>query len=66
MDFLGCGYTDMVVELGVVDVLICYTDGLSEAVDAAGRQLGGDGFIDLAHALPVTELTSTTSFNSPW
>ena len=53
MDFFGSMYADTVVELGVGDLLICYTDGLSEAVDATGRQLGSDGLIDLAHTLPV-------------
>ncbi len=53
MDFFGSSYADTVVELGVGDLLICYTDGLSEAVDATGHELGGDGLIDLARTLPV-------------
>ncbi|MGH9314148.1 MAG: PP2C family protein-serine/threonine phosphatase [Vicinamibacterales bacterium] len=53
MDFFGGAYTDIVVELGVGDLLMCYTDGLSEAVDVAGRQIDGDGLMELAHALPV-------------
>ena len=53
MDFFGSVYADVDVELGVGDLLICYTDGVSEAIDAAGSQLGSDGLIDLAHTLPV-------------
>src|SRR5712691_7548090 len=52
IDFFGSGYTDSVVELGAGDLLICYTDGLSEAADSTGRQVG-DELLDLAHALPV-------------
>lgn len=52
MDF-GTGYRDVVTELGVGDLLICYSDGLSEAGEGSGRQIGNDGLMDLAHALPV-------------
>lgn len=52
LDFFGSIYTDTVVELGVGDLLICYTDGLSEASDPAGRQLG-DGLLALVEELPV-------------
>jgi sigma-B regulation protein RsbU (phosphoserine phosphatase) len=53
MDFFENAYTDIVVELGAGDLLICYTDGLSEAVDVTGRQMDGDGLMDLAHGVPV-------------
>ena len=53
MDFFGSRYADTEIELGVGDILICYTDGLSEVVDAMGHQLGGDGLIDLARTLSV-------------
>lgn len=52
MDFLGSGYTDTVVDLAANDLLICYTDGLSEATDSAGRQIG-DELLDLCYSLPV-------------
>jgi sigma-B regulation protein RsbU (phosphoserine phosphatase) len=52
MDFFGIGYSDNVVEFGVGDVLVCYTDGLSEAADSTGRQIG-DELLNLVRALPV-------------
>jgi sigma-B regulation protein RsbU (phosphoserine phosphatase) len=52
MDFLGGDYVDTVVELGAGDLLVCYTDGLSEAADSTGRQIGEE-LPDLASALPV-------------
>ena len=52
MNFFGSAYIDSVVQLGLGDLLICYTDGLSEASDATGRQVG-DELLDVARALPV-------------
>jgi len=52
MDFFGSHYTDTVIELGVGDLLICYTDGLSEPADSTGREIGEE-LLDLARALPV-------------
>jgi serine phosphatase RsbU (regulator of sigma subunit) len=52
IDFFGSSYADSVVDLGLGDLLICYTDGLSETADAAGRQVG-DELLDLACGLPV-------------
>lgn len=52
MDFFGSTYTDSVVELGFGDLLICYTDGLSEACDPTGRQIGDD-LLALVDDLPV-------------
>ena len=52
MSFFGSHYADTVIELGVGDLLICYTDGLSEAADSTGRQIGEE-FLDVARSLPV-------------
>jgi serine phosphatase RsbU (regulator of sigma subunit) len=52
MNFFGSSYADRVVQLGAGDLLICYTDGLSDAADSTGRQVG-DGLLDLACGLPV-------------
>jgi hypothetical protein len=52
IDFFRSRYTDSVVDLGAADLLICYTDGLSETTDATGRQIG-DELLDLACGLPV-------------
>ena len=52
MDFFGSEYSDTVIELGVGDVLVCYTDGLSEAADSTGHQIGEE-FLEVARNLPV-------------
>jgi serine phosphatase RsbU (regulator of sigma subunit) len=52
MNFPGSDYADTVIKLGVGDLLICYTDGLSEAADSTGRQIG-DEFLEVARTLPV-------------
>jgi sigma-B regulation protein RsbU (phosphoserine phosphatase) len=52
MDF-GRGYKDEVIQLGVGDLLICYSDGLSEAGDGAGRQIDSAGLMALARMLPA-------------
>jgi serine phosphatase RsbU (regulator of sigma subunit) len=52
MNFSGSDYADTVIKLGVGDLLICYTDGLSEAADSTGRQIG-DEFLEVVRTLPV-------------
>ena len=52
MDFFGSEYSDTAIDLGVGDVLVCYTDGLSEAADSTGHQ-AGDEFLEIARNLPV-------------
>ena len=53
LDFFESRYVDTVVEFGLGDLLICYTDGLSDAIDADGRQLDGDRLIEMARTLSV-------------
>ena len=50
---LGGSYVDEFMHLGVGDLLICYSDGLSDAADSAGRRLDGDDLIALARRLPA-------------
>lgn len=50
---LGTSYEDFVVTFGVDDLLICYTDGISDATDDKGRALGVDGLLELAPGLSV-------------
>jgi phosphoserine phosphatase RsbU/P len=49
----GGGYTDTVVQLGAGDLLLCYTDGLTEGGDAGARQIDGERLMDFARDLPV-------------
>jgi phosphoserine phosphatase RsbU/P len=46
-------YEDLVVTFGAEDLLICYTDGMSDATDDGGRPLGVDGLLELARGLSV-------------
>ena len=46
-------YEDLVVTLGPDDLLICYTDGISDATDDTGLPLGVDGLLELARGLSV-------------
>jgi serine phosphatase RsbU (regulator of sigma subunit) len=50
---LGGGYEDIIVRLGVDDLLICYTDGLSDATNGEGLELGVDGLLEFARGVSV-------------
>jgi sigma-B regulation protein RsbU (phosphoserine phosphatase) len=49
----GTPYTQTVIQLGPGDLLVLYTDGISESRDASGRELGCDQLVSLASTLPV-------------
>src|SRR5262245_14156592 len=48
------GYTQVELPLGRGDLVLLYTDALTEAEDAAGRQLGEAGLLDLVRRLDPT------------
>jgi serine phosphatase RsbU (regulator of sigma subunit) len=48
------GYTQVELPLGRGDLVLFYTDALTEAEDAAGRQLGEAGLLDLVRRLDPT------------
>ena len=50
---LAGGYEDVDMPLAPGDLLICYTDGLSDVTNDRGVNLGADGVIDLARNVPV-------------
>jgi sigma-B regulation protein RsbU (phosphoserine phosphatase) len=50
---LHTSYEDLVVALGPDDLLICYTDGISDATDDDGLALTVDGLLELARAMSV-------------
>ena len=50
---LGGGYEDIIVRFGADDLLICYTDGLSEATNDRGLELGVSGLLEFAHGVSV-------------
>src|SRR5207248_5576849 len=47
----GTSYTQTAVELEPGDLLVLYTDGISESMNEAGLQLGFHGLLDLAREL---------------
>lgn len=52
MDF-SCGYRDDITQLGVGDIVVCYSDGLSEACDDAGQRMDGDSLMAMVRTLPT-------------
>ena len=48
------GYTQLELPLGRGDLVLFYTDALTEAEDTAGRQLGEAGLLDLVRRLDQT------------
>jgi sigma-B regulation protein RsbU (phosphoserine phosphatase) len=48
-------YRQFAVELGRGDVVLLYTDALTEATDLDGRMLGEDGMLDLVRGLDVSD-----------
>lgn len=49
----GTDYVQIAVQLHRDDVLIVYTDGITEARDEKGRMLGQDGLLDIARSIEV-------------
>lgn len=49
----GTYYRQIAFKLAPADLLVLYTDGLSEAMDCAGKELGRKGLLELAGRLPV-------------
>ena len=49
----GTSYTQTAIQLGAGDLVVLYTDGISESRDAAGRELGYGQLLSLASTLPL-------------
>jgi sigma-B regulation protein RsbU (phosphoserine phosphatase) len=49
----GTTYTQTAVQLDPDDLLLLYTDGINEAADESGEQLGLEGLLSMAQKLPV-------------
>ena len=48
----GTAYSQTAVQFGAGDLLLLYTDGISESEDESGEQLGLDGCSSMARSLP--------------
>jgi phosphoserine phosphatase RsbU/P len=51
----GTEYTQTAVRLGPGDLVLIYTDGVTESVNDASEELGYSGLLALARSLPVHE-----------
>jgi sigma-B regulation protein RsbU (phosphoserine phosphatase) len=49
----GTVYTQTAVQIERGDILLLYTDGVSETADESGEQLGLDGLLSIAQMLPT-------------
>jgi phosphoserine phosphatase RsbU/P len=49
----GTSYTQTAIQMEPGDLLLLYTDGVSEACDESGTQLGLDGLLSLSRSLPT-------------
>jgi sigma-B regulation protein RsbU (phosphoserine phosphatase) len=49
----GTSYNQTAVELEVGDLLLLYTDGISESYDESGAQLGLERLLSIARNLPT-------------
>jgi len=49
----GTSYRQTAVQLGPGDLLLLYTDGISESYDESGAQLGLDRLLSIARSLPT-------------
>jgi sigma-B regulation protein RsbU (phosphoserine phosphatase) len=50
----GTSYTQTAIELDPDDILLLYTDGISEAANSSGQQLGFERLLDLSKTLPTS------------
>jgi len=55
----GTHYTQTAVELAEGDLLLLYTDGISEARGESGDQIGVNGLLNLARELPTNSPSAT-------
>jgi sigma-B regulation protein RsbU (phosphoserine phosphatase) len=49
----GTSYSQTAVQLDPGDLLLLYTDGISESYDESGAQLGLERLLSIARSLPV-------------
>ncbi len=57
----GTEYLQSAVRLGRGDLLVLYTDGISESTNDAGKELGYEGLLQLAKSLPVETTRSASA-----
>jgi sigma-B regulation protein RsbU (phosphoserine phosphatase) len=55
----GTPYSQTAVQLGVGDLLVLYTDGVTDSIDHSGAHLDQDGLLSLARAVPIGSAAET-------
>jgi serine phosphatase RsbU (regulator of sigma subunit) len=55
----GTHYYQTIVDLKPDDILVLYTDAVTETVDRAGKELGQEGLLKLAGSLPTDSAVET-------
>jgi sigma-B regulation protein RsbU (phosphoserine phosphatase) len=58
----GTAYAQTAVEIGRGDLLLLYTDGLTESRDESGEELGQDGLLAMVRDLPMDSLEGPAAF----
>jgi phosphoserine phosphatase RsbU/P len=58
----GTAYAQIAVELGRGDLLLLYTDGITESRNESGEELGQEGLLALVRGLPVDSLEGPVAF----
>jgi len=58
----GTAYAQTAVELCRGDLLLLYTDGITESCDESGAELGQEGSLSLVRVLPVDPLQGPVAF----
>ena len=49
----GTNYRQTLIQLDLADIIVLYTDGITEAEDASGEMLGRDRLMEWIHAAPT-------------
>jgi sigma-B regulation protein RsbU (phosphoserine phosphatase) len=60
----GTAYAQTAVELGLGDLLLLYTDGITESRNGSGEELGPEGLLELVSNLPVDSQEEPGTFGS--
>jgi sigma-B regulation protein RsbU (phosphoserine phosphatase) len=55
----GTPYSQTAIQFGPDDLLILYTDGVTESTDDAGRLLDTEGFLELVQGVPAASASDT-------
>jgi phosphoserine phosphatase RsbU/P len=58
----GTAYAQIAVELSRGDLLLLYTDGITESRNESGEELGREGLLALVHDLPADSLEGPVAF----